>query len=91
MTTGLTQALAEFVAKPTFGGQEQAAYAVAKTGFIDTIATMMAGHREPVVEIVRKFLNKPQHPPRRPCPFGHNASRGSSCFYQCGRRSCVGL
>jgi 2-methylcitrate dehydratase PrpD len=69
MTTGLTKALAEFVAKPTFGGQEQAAYAVAKTGFIDTIATMMAGHREPVVDVVRQFFAQATTPAESPVPF----------------------
>lgn len=67
--TGLTQALAAFVAAPTFGGQEQAAYAVAKTGFIDTIATMIAGHREPVVDIVRKFFADATTPAEAPVPF----------------------
>jgi len=67
--TGLTKALAAFVASPTFGGQEQAAYAVAKTGFIDTIATMMAGHREPVVDIVCKFFAESTTPAEAPVPF----------------------
>jgi 2-methylcitrate dehydratase PrpD len=69
MTTGLTKALAEFVAKPTFGGQEQAAYTIAKTGFIDTIATMMAGHREPVVDVVRQFFAQATTPAEAPVPF----------------------
>ena len=67
--TGLTKALAAFVAAPTFGGQETAAYAVAKTGFIDTIATMMAGHREPVVDIVRQFFAESPTPAQAPVPF----------------------
>lgn len=67
--TGLTKALAAFVAAPTFGGQETAAYAVAKTGFIDTIATMMAGHREPVVDIVRQFFADAPTPAQSPVPF----------------------
>jgi len=54
--TGLTQALANYVANPSFSGKEQEACAVAKTGFIDTIATMIAGSNEQVVQIVQKFF-----------------------------------
>ena len=67
--TGLTQALAAFVSKPTFGNNEQAALAVAKTGFMDTIATMMAGHNEPVVNIVRQFFANATTPAEAPVPF----------------------
>jgi len=67
--TGLTQALAAFVSKPTFGNNEQGALAVAKTGFMDTIATMMAGHNEPVVNIVRQFLANTTTPAEAPVPF----------------------
>lgn len=67
--TGLTQALAAFAAHPTFGEQEHAACEIAKTGFIDTIATMMAGHNEPVVNIVRKFLGENQACHEAPVPF----------------------
>ena len=66
--TGLTQALAAFVAKPTFGNNEQGALAVAKTGFMDTIATMMAGHNEPVVNIVRQFFANTTTPAEAPVP-----------------------
>ena len=55
-TTSLTQALAAFVAQPTFGDDEQAACDIAKTGFIDVLATMMAGCQEPVVGIVRAHV-----------------------------------
>ena len=67
--TGLTQALANFVANPTFGGQEQAACEIAKTGLMDTIATMMAGHDEPVVKIVRQFVGEPPAHGQAPVPF----------------------
>ena len=54
--TGLTQALAQYVANPSFGDKQNAACEVAKTGFIDTIATMIAGSNEPVVQIVQQFF-----------------------------------
>jgi 2-methylcitrate dehydratase PrpD len=54
--TGLTQALANYVAHPSFGGKEEQASEIAKTGFIDTIATMIAGSNEPVVQILQKHF-----------------------------------
>ena len=70
VTTPLTQALAAFVADPTFGDDEQAACDIAKTGFIDTIATMMAGCHEPVVGIVRAHVGLNQTPAEAPVvPF----------------------
>lgn len=54
--TSLTMALANYVLAPTFAGQEQQACAVALTGIIDTLATMIAGQNEPVVGIVRAYL-----------------------------------
>ncbi len=69
--TGLTQALATYVANPSFGDHEQAACAIAKTGIMDTIATMMAGHNEPVVNIVRKFLGEHPASGEAPVPFTH--------------------
>ena len=47
--SGLTQQLAAFVAAPDFGPQYEEACRIARTGFTDTIATMMAGSTEPVV------------------------------------------
>jgi 2-methylcitrate dehydratase PrpD len=58
--TGLTQALGNYVANPSFAGKEPEACEVAKTGFIDTIATMIAGSSEPVVQIVQQFFNQGQ-------------------------------
>ena len=52
----LTEALAAFVAEPTFASHEKAACDIAKTGFMDTIATMLAGQQEPVVRIVQAHL-----------------------------------
>lgn len=67
--TGLTQTIANFVANPTFGGKEKEACEVAKTGMMDTIATMMAGHEEPVVKIVREFVGNPPAHGEAPVPF----------------------
>jgi aconitate decarboxylase len=67
--TGLTQSLAAYVAHPDFGNQEHAACEIAKTGFMDTIATMMAGNNEPVVNIVRKFLGECHGTDEAPVPF----------------------
>ncbi len=47
--SGLTQQLAAFVANPKFGPHYDGAYRIARIGFTDTVATMMAGSREPVV------------------------------------------
>ncbi|MFM7570506.1 MAG: MmgE/PrpD family protein, partial [Betaproteobacteria bacterium] len=54
--TGLTQSLAQFVHSPNFGALPQKAVEIAQSGFIDTIATMIAGRHEPVVAIVQRFV-----------------------------------
>ncbi|HSQ05655.1 MAG TPA: MmgE/PrpD family protein [Burkholderiales bacterium] len=56
--TALTQSLARFVCHPGFDGPPAAALAIAKTGFIDTVATMIAGRDEPVVTIVRELVTE---------------------------------
>ena len=66
---GLTQELAAYVAHPTFGNDEEAACDVARTGFIDTIATMMAGCDEPVVRIMLAHMGSIQCPAEAPVPF----------------------
>jgi 2-methylcitrate dehydratase PrpD len=53
---GLTQSLAEFVQAPQFGELPERAVGIIQTGFIDTIATMIAGRHEPVVDIVQRFV-----------------------------------
>ena len=82
--TGLTQALGNYVSNPSFAGKEAEACQVAKTGFIDTIATMIAGSNEPVVQIVQQFFDQGQgmsqtigqtHAPQTgqaPIPFAGN-------------------
>ncbi len=58
MTTpaGLTAQLADFVAGMAERPVPDDAAAIVRTGFIDTIATMLAGRDEPVVGIVRGFV-----------------------------------
>ncbi len=53
---GLTRELAEFVSNPNFGTIPPRAVEIVQSGFIDTISTMIAGRNEPVVGIIRKFL-----------------------------------
>jgi len=66
---GLTAALAHYVATPSFGDAEQAACAIAQTGFIDTIATMLAGQNEPVVQLMLQHLGTQGTLNEAPVPF----------------------
>lgn len=52
--SGLTESIARFVSSRT--EVPEAAARIVRTGFIDTIATMIAGRDEPVVRIVREFV-----------------------------------
>jgi aconitate decarboxylase len=54
--TGLTESLSRFVANPGFRELPDAAIRIVRTGFIDAVATMIAGRDEPVVRIVRRFV-----------------------------------
>jgi aconitate decarboxylase len=54
--TGLTESLSRFIAEPGFDTLPAAAARIVKTGFIDTVATMIAGRNEPVVRTVREFV-----------------------------------
>lgn len=56
MAAPLTQALAQYVRAPSFGGQEAEAIKLALMGTMDTLATLLAGQKEPVVRIVRAHL-----------------------------------
>jgi 2-methylcitrate dehydratase PrpD len=49
----LTQSLARFIVEPGFDSLPVEAARIVKTGFIDTVATMIAGRDEPVVRIMR--------------------------------------
>lgn len=55
--TGLTAALAAFVHQPGFDHPlPPEAVRIIKTGFADTLATLVAGRDEPVVNIARQFV-----------------------------------
>ena len=53
--SGLTAALAHFVADPGIDVLSDDLLRLVKPGFIDSVATMLAGRDEPVVGVVRKF------------------------------------
>lgn len=53
---GLTAALARFIAQPPIVQMPAQAAEIVRSGFIDTIATTIAGRAEPVTELVRKFV-----------------------------------
>jgi aconitate decarboxylase len=52
--TGLTDSIAQFVSAGAVVPEEAAR--IVRTGFIDTVATMIAGRNEPVVDIMRQFV-----------------------------------
>src|SRR5258708_9929696 len=53
----LTRELGQFIAGQTFAGLPPEAIEVARTGFIDTIATMIAGAHDDGPQILRKALS----------------------------------
>lgn len=53
---GLTSRLAAFVARPGLDPIPEAALRTVRSGFIDTIATMVAGRAEPVTSVVREHV-----------------------------------
>ena len=53
--SGLTELLARFAASPLDAASDEA-IRIAQVGFADTVATMIAGSSEPVVTIVRQFV-----------------------------------
>jgi 2-methylcitrate dehydratase PrpD len=55
----LTQELGRFVAGLTFDKLPPDAVEIARTGFIDTIATMIAGANDPAPQLLRKGLQPP--------------------------------
>jgi len=54
--TGLTESLSRFIANPGFETLPAEAARIVRNGFIDNVATMIAGRDEPVVRIVREFV-----------------------------------
>lgn len=65
--TGLTESLAHFTANPGFETLPAEAARIVKTGFIDNIATMIAGRDEPAVRIVREFVAARKSGAREAC------------------------
>jgi 2-methylcitrate dehydratase PrpD len=53
---GLTQAIAAFVAEPGLDAVPEDAAAIIRSGFIDTIGTMIAGREEPAVRLLAAQL-----------------------------------
>src|SRR5262249_21061600 len=54
--TSLTQTLARFASAPPFSQAPEEAARIIRTGIIDTVATMIAGRNERVVQIVRQHV-----------------------------------
>ncbi len=54
---GLTSELARFVAQPGFDNVPREAVRIIRSGFVDTIATMLAGRAEAVTSIVRTHVH----------------------------------
>jgi 2-methylcitrate dehydratase PrpD len=55
----LTQSLGRFVAETSYEDLPREAIEVARLGFTDTIATMIAGAREPAPQLLRRALKPP--------------------------------
>jgi 2-methylcitrate dehydratase PrpD len=62
MLMPLTQDLGHFIADIAFERLPAAAIDVARTGFIDTIATMIAGAGDPAPQLLRRVLNPSSGP-----------------------------
>ena len=58
----LTRELGGFVAGMSFQQLPAEAIEVARTGFIDTIATMIAGSRDAAPQILKRALDPPPGP-----------------------------
>ena len=56
MNATLIEQAAEFVANTSFDSLPDIAVSTATLGFTDTVAALIAGRREPVTEIVRRYL-----------------------------------
>jgi len=54
--SGLTRTLARFASRPPFDRLPDDVLAVVRNGFIDTLAALLAGRREPVVQVLRDHL-----------------------------------
>jgi len=58
MMPGLTETLSRFAAHPPVESMTEEVRSLIRTGFIDTIATMIAGRDAEVVKIVRSFVQQ---------------------------------
>lgn len=65
----LTESIAQFVARPDFAENTGRVREVAKTGFIDTVGTMMAGSSEPVVKVLLEHYAHAVSGDLAPIPF----------------------
>ncbi len=54
--TGLTRQLAQWVVNPPWGQVPDAAWSIVSTGFMDTLASLIAGRDEPVVGQVSRWV-----------------------------------
>lgn len=66
---GLTAALAAYAAAPGPAAEDAQALAAAQAGFIDTLAALLAGWREPVVQTVQAHLARGPAPSEAPLLF----------------------
>lgn len=57
---GLTESLSRFAADPDFGSLPDSVSNIIRTGFTDTVATMIAGRQADSVEILRRFVDQRQ-------------------------------
>lgn len=55
--SGLTAALARFACAPPFEAVPADLAPIVRNGFIDTVATMLAGREEPVVQVLQSYLS----------------------------------
>jgi aconitate decarboxylase len=77
--TGLTDTIAHFVSAGTTVPEEAAR--IVRTGFIDTISTMIAGRNEPVVGIVRQFVAARRSTAQEACVlFGERAAAADAAL-----------
>ncbi len=59
---GLTTQVAQFVSQPGFDNMPAAAAHIIRSGFIDTIATMLAGKDEPVTRLMTEHVRASRSP-----------------------------
>ncbi len=65
----LTKSIAQFVSKPDFSSNTAKVREIAKTGFTDTIGTMIAGANEPIVDVLLRHYANSGNGDLAPVPF----------------------